>query len=325
MAADETDQLLFIVVPPPSSGGLVDDLTTIPNVIAAAAVYSGVDVVAHLRGSAPDLADARYRIKNSGAPIQGKPVLFDVAQTYQGPRYNDLTFRSPNSCHAYIRCRVDTKAGSPDYAARALARLDCTVSVYRSIKETDLIVEVLAPNKRSFDSAVMSKVQSEWRRILSTRTYLVTNTIGWRTDWDPKTKTPTLFMGYSHHDDHFVRRLRDQIQQDTGLYCWRDRDDLNIGGSNWPNSVDHAMKLAPLHLYILTEASIRSPECQREFGQSLGIVRHPEDICCFVTSSALFDDDEFSTRYDMRNCLRGDDLYSYTELLQWVQVRLAEN
>jgi DNA-binding Lrp family transcriptional regulator len=317
--AQEAEQLLFIVVPPPGSGGVVSQLAETPNVVSAAAVYSGVDVVGHLRGSATELSEALQQIKAAGAPIEDI-IPFDVAETYKGPRYNSLTFRSTSSCHAYIRCRIDRSEAGMNYAARALSRLDCTVAVYRSGSEADLIVEVLAPNKRDFDQAVMSKVQSEWKIIISTRTYLVANTVTWRKDWDRL--TPTLFISYSHTDEHFVRRLREQIQLDTGLYCWRDQDHLVVGRC-WPTSINEAMAVAPLHLYILTQAHIDSGECQREFGRSEAIVRHPEDICCFVMSSDLFQEKKLPDRYRIRHCLRGDDFYSYTDLLHWIQDRLA--
>lgn len=83
----------------------------------------------------------------------------------------------------------------------------------------------------------------------------------------------------SDKDNSFGTDLKRQIEADTGLRCWKYDDDIPEGEADWPESVDEAMKKAPLHLYLLSEHSIGSGECQREYGQSLQLVRQPQDVC----------------------------------------------
>ena len=81
-------ELVFLTVPPPRSGHVVDFLRGVPSVVQASAVYSGVDVVALLEGTAEAIAAAHHMMKSSGAPIAATE-RFAVDMTLQGRSSSD--------------------------------------------------------------------------------------------------------------------------------------------------------------------------------------------------------------------------------------------
>jgi hypothetical protein len=312
------DRIMFITVPPPRSGNVVKALRRIPGVVSAAAVYSGIDVVARLSGSDSILQLARDAIDDLGAPITEIEEFF-VDQIITGPRFHDSTVLLRSSCRAYIRCTIDINENTIGFAANVLQELDCTVAVYLSRDSAELVLEVLAADKGQFDEVVMSRIQGEWAIVKSTRSFLVINNMSW-TDW-VDSLGPTIFMSVADDDNAFATTLKRQIEADTGLHCWKYDDDILEGEANWPNSVDGAMRSAPLHLYVLSEHFLKSGECQREFGQSLQLVRHPQDICGLLKSG--FDPHRLGDRYRIRNLIVGEKFFAYSKLLDWVHRRLA--
>lgn len=65
----KSERILLMTVPPPRSGNVVKSLRRIPGVVSAAAVYSGIDIVAILSGSPETVEAARKKIDGLGAPI----------------------------------------------------------------------------------------------------------------------------------------------------------------------------------------------------------------------------------------------------------------
>lgn len=314
----EHDLLLFLTVPPPRSGNVVKSLRRITGVVSASAVYSGIDVVARLVGDDETLHAARDAIDGLGAPITNIDD-FVVDQILTGPRFHDSTALLRSSCRAYIRCTIDINENTIGFAANVLQELDCTVAVYLSRDSADLILEVLAADKGQFDEVVMSRIQGEWAIVKSTRSYLVINNMSW-TDW-VDSLGPTIFMSVADGDNGFAISLKRQIEADTGLHCWKYDDDILEGEASWPNSVDEAMRSAPLHLYVLSENFLNSGECQREFGQSLQLVKHPQDICTMLIPG--FDPHNLGDRYRIRNLIVGDKFFAYCKLLDWIHRRLS--
>lgn len=314
---DLRDQILFMTVPPPRSGNVVRSLRRVPAVVSAAAVYSGIDVVARLHGTEADLRAARAAIDGLGAPIR-RIEEFAAQYILHGPRFHDSTVRLRSACHAFVRCTIDREAVAPRYAAELLQELSCAVSVAYSDDSETLVLEVLSADKGQFDVDVMSGVQSEWTTVTSTRTYLVINSMTWA-DWIDDLG-PTIFISTSRDDAPFADKIKQHIESDTGLRCWKYDDDIPFGESNWPMAVDEAMRAAPLHLYLLSEAQLRSNECQREFGQSLHLVEDQRDICGFVVPG--FDASRLDERYRSRTHIAGDSIFAYSHLLAWVHDRL---
>ena len=310
---DQTrEQILFMTVPPPRSGNVVKSLRRVPGVVSASAVYSGIDVVARLAGPDDALHVARRAIDDLGAPIVDIEK-FEIDHIITGPRFHDSTILLRSACRAYIRCTVDLDENTIGYAATVLQSLDCLVALYFNDRSETLILEVLAADKGQFDEVVMSAIQGEWAIVRSTRSYIVINGLSW-TDW-ADSLGPTIFMSVSSKDNGFAADLRRQIEADTGLRCWKYDDDILEGDASWPNSVDEAMASAPLHLYILSENFLESGECQREFGQSLHLVKHSQDICCLLVPG--LDPRRLTERYRIRNSIVGDKFFAYSRLLDW--------
>ena len=317
--AGQRDQMLFMTVPPTRSGDVVASVRRIPGVVSASAVYSGIDVVAQLSGTDEVVREARRTIDNLGAPIDDVDE-FEVGEIFVGPRFHDSTVLLRTSCRAYIRCVVDLSSKNTlSYAAKSLQTLKCAVAVYCSEESPTLILEVLAADKGQFDYDVMAEVQGLQGIVKSTRSYIVINTLSW-TDWVNELG-PAIFMSLSDQDNGFATALKRQINIDTGLRCWKYDDDIPQGAANWPSSVDGAMRSAPLHLYLLSKNFLRSGECQREFGQSLNLVAHSEDICSLLIPG--FDLHELDARYRERNCIVGDKFFAYSHLLKWIHEGLS--
>ncbi|MEJ2885632.1 toll/interleukin-1 receptor domain-containing protein [Actinomycetospora aeridis] len=315
----ERQQILLMTVPPPRSGNVVTSLKRVDGVVSASAVYSGIDVVARLRGSEETLASTRRTIDNLGAPIDHIDT-FDVHRILTGPRFHDSTVLLRGCCRAYIHCTINVPENTVEFAATVLRELSCTVAVYVSRDEpTSLILEVLATDKGEFDDVVMSKVQGEWAIVKSTRTYLVINNMSW-TDW-VEALEPAIFMSVSDRDNPFAGDLKRRIEEDTGLRCWKYDDNIPKGAADWPRSVDEAMAAAPLHIYVLSESFLTSGECQREFGQSVQMVRDPQDICALLAPG--FEMSSLPERYCVRNCILGDRFLAYARLLDWLHERLV--
>jgi hypothetical protein len=315
---DSLEVILFMTVPPPRSGNVVKALKRIPGVVSASAVYSGIDIVARLSGTFETVGAATEEIDSLGAPI-ASIERFEVDRILTGPRFHDSTVLLRNSCRAYIRCTIDVEENSISFAANVLRDLSCTVAVYVNYESDTMVLEVLAANKGQFDDIVMSKIQGEWAIVKSTRSYLVINSMSW-TDW-VDALGPTIFMSVSDRDRMFAADLKRQIEADTGLHCWKYDEDIIEGEENWPLSVDEAMRAAPLHLFVLSEDSLASGECQREFGQSVHMVKHQQDICSFLIPG--FDLGRLDERYRIRNCIVGDKFFAYSRLLDWIHKRLS--
>jgi hypothetical protein len=313
-----SEQILLMTVPPPRSGNVVKSLRRISGVVSAAAVYSGIDVVAILSGSPETVEAARKKIDGLGAPIV-EIKEFDVDQTFIGPRFHDSTAMLRSSCRAYIHCKIDVNENTLGFAANVLQDLDCTVAVYLSDESDSLILEVLAADKGQFDDVVMSKIQGEWAIVKSTRSYIVINNLSWA-NWIDKLG-PAIFMSVASGDNWFAADLKRQLEADTGLRCWKYDDDILEGEASWPSSVDDAMNSAPLHLYILSENFSHSNECQREYGQSTRLVKHPQDLCGFLMPGVKLEN--LDERYRIRNCIVGDNFFAYCRLLDWVHKRLS--
>lgn len=307
-----------MTVPPPRSGNVAKALRRVRGVSAAAAVYSGIDVVAQLGGTDKAIRSARRKIDKLGAPITAIEE-FDADHVLVGPRFHDSTVLLKNSCRAFVRCTIDTGENTIGYAATALQSLDCTIAVYFNDRSDFLILEVVAADKGKFDEVVMSEIQAEWALVKSTRSYIVINMHAWANWVD--SLGPTIFISVSNDDNAFATLLKRQIESDTGLTCWKYDDDILHGEANWPNSVDEAMRRAPLHLYILSDHFLRSSECQREFGQSQRVVKNPEDICGILMPG--FDRHSLGARYSSRNWIVGENFLAYSRLLDWILSRLS--
>src|ERR1700727_245529 len=98
-------EVVFLHVPLPKSGDVVKYLNGISQVQSAAAVYSDVDVIAVVEGTADELDAVRDRFECREAPIAHFTCFkADVVEAGAAARSASAT------CTAFVRCTIGTPA-----------------------------------------------------------------------------------------------------------------------------------------------------------------------------------------------------------------------
>jgi ferredoxin-fold anticodon binding domain-containing protein len=67
-------------------------------------------------------------------------------------------------------------------ASSALSRVAGVVRVFSSDTTAEIILEVVASDKRSLDHTIMAVIQGEAGIVTSTRSYILINAMQWRRD-----------------------------------------------------------------------------------------------------------------------------------------------
>jgi hypothetical protein len=172
-------EVVFLRVPLPKSGDVVKYLNGIPQVQAAAAVYSDVDVVAVVVGTKGELDAVHDRFGGGEAPIASF-ACFEVDTVQPGTAVMSRSTQA--ACAAFVRCTIGTPAVSVAYASSVLSRVAGVVMVFSSAIAEEIILEVVASDKRSLDHTIMAVIQGEAGIVTSTRSYIVINAMQWRRD-----------------------------------------------------------------------------------------------------------------------------------------------
>ncbi|HEX7135551.1 MAG TPA: toll/interleukin-1 receptor domain-containing protein [Iamia sp.] len=308
-------EIALITVPPPRSGHVVELLETIPGFTQAAAVYSGVDVVAVLEGTPEQIESAYALVRAKDTPIS-EIERFTVDEVVPGASSGSQEYVLRTSCTAFVRCAIRTDEVILDYAAPILARISGVRRAFVNKQCDEVMLEVVGRDKSSFDEAVMSSIQSEWSVVRSTRTLIAINGMRWSAS-SPSDADPTIFVSVASSDAHIATSLAKRLEGDLGISCWTYLD-IPVG-STWTSEVDHSLKAALLHIMVVSEAALASGECQREFG-AIRERSLPEDICCLVHPDLDFRD--VALRYRQLQCIPMGDFLSYSHVLDWVVRRL---
>src|SRR6185295_10607057 len=142
----------------------------------------------------------------------------------------------------------------------------------------------------------MSSIQSKWAVVKSTRTFLLIDSMSWhRQDLD---RSP-VFISVAETDLHRAMWLGERIETDVGLACWT-YNDIPIGTASWTHVIDGTINAAPLKIFLLSQDSLKSEECQREFGRA-DAISNADDICCVLLPDCEISD--LPIRYQERQCL----------------------
>ncbi|MCW2540006.1 MAG: hypothetical protein JWN95_1731 [Frankiales bacterium] len=309
--------LLRITVPPPRSGYVVDLLREVPQVVSAAAVYSEVDVVAVVRGEPNALKGVLKQIHGWHAPIR-KVRTWAVDEVSDGPRARTRAHLLKNSYRAYVVCDVSVSRQSADYAAAVLASVPAVRTLYLCRTRNRVVLDVVADDRGHFDDVVMREIQGRSGVVRSTRTLVGIS----EPAWERKAKqdgSPTIFLGMSVQDLQFGSALSDRLRLDTGLKIWDYRQIPTASGS-WPRTVDQAMKAAPLHLYVMSETFLHSPECVGEYTRSTAESRRIKDTLCVVEPG--LDVRAIGVRIQERQLVLADQFLAYPKVMDWIRKRL---
>jgi TIR domain len=308
-------ELCFLDVPVPQSGHVVDQLREEPGIAAVAAVYSGVDVVALLEGTDSELKSAYQKLTPEQAPNINSYERFSADSVIPGASSESRERSLSGACTAFVRCSIRTEETTISRAAEVLATLPGVVKLFPSAEHQEVVLEVLAPDKKTFDARVMSSVQGQWSVVRSTRTYMVINGMQWHRS--PTQEGPEIFISVAESNISMALWLSDRIREDIGLSSWTFKD-IPIGTPSWTRSIDEAIDAASFHIFLVSEAALASPECQREFGQAEAL--DIGNICCLLLPGCAFE--ELPVRYQQRQCLSAADFQAYPKLLDWIHSRL---
>lgn len=306
-------ELCFLEVPAPQSAHVVDQLVDRPCFAMAAAVYSGVDVVAVVEGTEDEIEEAYRILAPEGAPNIESYERFPAEEVLAGASANSSEMNLSTACIAFVRCVIRVDEVTVPWAASVLKTLPGVRRLFLSADRGEVILEVLAPGKEVFDRLIMSSIQGEWSVVRSTRTFLLVNHMRWERA-APFEQAP-IFISTAAADLHRALALGGRIHADTGIPCWT-YSDIPIGTPSWTSVIDDVIAASPMKIFILSKAALASDECQREFGR-VEASSDASRICCLVLPECAMG--ELPPRYQQRQCLSAEELLAYPLLLDWIR------
>ena len=91
-----------------------------------------------------------------------------------------------------------------------------------------------------------------------------------------------VFISHSSKDDHFVKELREALEQ-CGLAVWVDSREL-VGGAKLAPEIEEAIEGARQFVAVLSTNAFNSPWVRREIQKALGVeaTRGGEGIHIFI-------------------------------------------
>lgn len=282
----------------------------------AAAVYSGVDVIAAIEGTDAEIDEAYRMLAPESTPNVNGLEPFPADRVVEGPSFASREVLLNSACVAFVRCTIRTDEMPMLRATNILATLPGVTRLFPNSDLQEVVLEVVAPSKQIFDQLIMSSIQGQWSVVKSTRTFLLINSMGWRRD--PALDHSPIFISTAESDLHRALWLGGRIGTDIGLQCWT-YNDIPIGTASWTHLIDEMIDAAPLKIFLLSKAALESEECQREFGRTEA-VSDSNDICCVLLPDCEISD--LPTRYQQRQCLATADFRSYPLLVDWIHERL---
>jgi hypothetical protein len=304
-------EIAFFDVPLPQSGNLVAYLRGVPSVSSAAAVYSGVDVVAILGGDDAELDQAYAVLEGNGAPIASVD-RFAAGEVLPGLSHFSRQLLGRSACLGFVRATIRVPDVTVAYAAEVLMGLPGVVRVFPNASRDEIALEVVADGKRALDEVVMSHIQGAAAVVKATRTYVVINSMRWeRGEADGE---PLVFISVAKGDAPFALGLRARIEKDCAVRCWTFHD-IPLGAKSWTDVIDDVIGKAVCHIFITSGEALASSECQREFGHA-DAVSAPADICCVLLPECTVA--ELPVRYQQRQCVKVNDFFAYPQLLDWI-------
>ena len=145
---------------------------------SAAAVYSGVDVIAILDGGEVDLDQVYAGLEANGAPVASVD-RFAAAEVLPGLSHSNRQLLGRSACLGFVRATIRVPDVTVAYAAEVLMSLPGVVRVFPNADKGEITLEVVADGKRALDEVVMSHIQGAAAVVKATRTYVVINSMRW--------------------------------------------------------------------------------------------------------------------------------------------------
>ncbi len=307
-------EIFFIEVDPPLSRRMVVHLRELPRVETAAAVYSGADVVAVVRGSQDEIDATFKEVEDAELPIKSTE-RFRADIILDGTSRGSHLALLRSACTAFVRCKIRVSEVAFNYGSKALAAIQGVTRAFPNRDSDEIVLEVVTRDKRSLDKAVMGTIQREWPVVEGTRTLVTVNNMRWHRD-SLATNSP-VFIGTADTDRSWAAALKEQLMADIGLRCWLYLDGIPLAEESWPGTVDEAIENAPLHIFLI--GSNESDELKLEIAKAEAIA-NPRDICILVLPGVAFND--LPTRLKLKQNLDAGDFFAYSKMLDWIGARL---
>jgi len=171
MISPSNTEICFLQVPAPQSAHVVEQLRDKPGFAMAAAVYSGVDVIAVVEGSSTEITDAYQILAPENTPNIDSYERFPVDSVLPGASAASREMLLDSSCTAFVRCAIRADEVTVSWATNVLATLPGVTRLFPSSELQEVVLEVIAKDKRTFDEAIMSTIQGQWSVVKSTRTF----------------------------------------------------------------------------------------------------------------------------------------------------------
>lgn len=304
-------EIAFFAVPLPQSGNMVAHLRGVPSVSSAAAVYSGVDVIAILDGGEGELDQVYAGLEASDAPIASVD-RFVADEILPGLSRSSRQLLGRSACLGFVRATIRVPDVTVAYATEVLANLPGVVRVFPSTGKREVALEVVADGKRALDEVIMSHIQGAAAVVKATRTYIVINSMRW--ERGEANGEPLVFISVAKGDAPFALALRARIEKDCAVRCWTFHD-IPVGAKSWSDVIDDVIAGAVCHIFVTSKEALASAECQREFGRA-DATSAPADICCLLLPGCSVA--ELPTRYQQRQCLKANEFFAYPQLLDWL-------
>lgn len=298
-------------VPLPQSGNVVAHLRGAECVSSAAAVYSGVDVVAILNGTESALDHAYEKLLADDAPVASAD-RFIVDSVLPGLSNSSRQLLGRLACLAFVRATIRVPDVTLTYAAEVLTSLPGVARAFLSSDTSEIVLEIVADGKRALDEVVMSHIQGAAAVVKATRTYVVINSMRW--EKEAAEGIPIVFISVAKDDAPFALALRTRLERDCAIRCWTFHD-IPVGVKSWTDAIDQVIGTAICHIFVTSKDALVSPECQREFGRA-DVISAPTDICCLLLPGCNIS--ELPARYQQRQCLVANDFFAYPQLLDWL-------
>ncbi len=221
-----------------------------------------------------------------------------------------------SACTAFVRCEIRVPDVSFTFGTKVLAAIPGVTRVFPNKEREEVVLEVVVRDKQALDETVMSTIQGYWPVVKATRTLITVNNMQWHRD--SMQADSRVFIGTAAPDLSWAVMLKDHLLRDVGVECWLYSNGIPIGEASWPDSVDEAIKSAPLYIFLISDN--KSDELQREIGQAEGVGR-PHDICPLVLPGTSFDD--IAPRLKLKQDLDANDFFAYSKMLDWIGERLG--
>jgi len=195
-------------------------------------------------------------------------------------------------------------------------KLPGVVRLFPSRTSEEVILEVVAVDKRALDELVMSTIQGHPNAAMFTHTFIVIDHLPWQRD--PPFPEPSLLITVADVDLSLGMGLSDILETDTGIRC-RTYPRLPFDAQP-PEPLADVVTKARCHVLMVSKEGLDSVSWKHRFKT---VTEHAErsDICCLVLPDCTARDVPMACKQLL--CFDANSFLAYPSLLDWIRGRLS--